>query len=112
MESNHGHEERTSALEDDTQTQGVLDGDSEARDMLFETDPAAAVAEHQHKRSKTVVSKDPANKNRNMNKKLSTHQRDMLFYQLTQKGQSQKENGLLDSSAGNLFSSENSYSSH
>ena len=42
----------------------------EIRDMLFETDPATAVAkhqlEHQHKRSKTVASKDLANKNRNI----------------------------------------------
>ena len=46
-----GHEKRTSAPNDDAQTQGVLDGDGEARDMLFETDPAATVAEHQQKRS-------------------------------------------------------------
>ena len=37
----------------------------EIRDMLFETDPATAVAKR-HKRSKTVASKDLANKNRNI----------------------------------------------
>ena len=57
----------------------------EIRDMLFETDPATAVAKR-HKRSKTVSSQQGPREQEpqyNMNKKLPTT--DMLFYQLTQK---------------------------
>ena len=60
-------------------------GDGE--DLLFETDPGVV---QQQKRYKTAATKDLANKNRNMNKKLSTQQRDMLFYQLAQREQSKK----------------------
>ena len=72
MESNPGYDtkkERTSALEGDTQTrhrEALMEMVKlEIRDMLFETDPATAVAKR-HKRSKTVASKDLANKNRNI----------------------------------------------
>ena len=62
---------RTSALEGDTQTrhrEALMEMVKlEIRDMLFETDPATAVAKR-HKRSKTVASKDLANKCCNMNR--------------------------------------------
>ena len=46
------------------------------------------------KKDEDVSLKDQRNKNKNMNKKLSTHQRDMLFYNLAQQEQTERTNQM------------------
>ena len=57
-------------------------------------DPIPCPEVKRQKPDEDITLKDQRNKNKNMTKKLSTHQRDMLFYNLAQREQMQRRNQM------------------